>query len=170
MLLIFINYRRADAYAAALLDRGVSKHTGQNSIFRASRSIPPGADYEQAILNAVESCDVMLVIIGPSWSAEFARRENQSANDWTRQEIAEGLKRAKFIVPILLTGSSIPSEAELPSDISSIVLRQYLRFDYRNIDQDLAHVVTELRRILPRRSFLERILKRTPRVRGRYRQ
>jgi hypothetical protein len=65
---IFISYRRTDSegYAGRLYDR-LSEHFGNNNIFMDVDTIEPGVDFVKEIEDAVNSCDVLLALIGPQW-------------------------------------------------------------------------------------------------------
>jgi hypothetical protein len=141
---IFINYRsQGEAYAAALLDERLARRFGSDQVFRASRSISAGEDYELAILNAVERCRVMLVVIGPDWSRHFAE---DGDTDWVRQEISKAMTLETPIIPVLLSGTDRVRAANLPSDLAKLARVQYLRFDYRNLDQDTEKIAQEVAR------------------------
>jgi hypothetical protein len=147
---VFINYRRqGEAYAAALLDERLSTYFGSERIFRASRSIMAGADYELAILNAIERCGAMLVVIGADWPTALLRGPLGDRDDWVRREILEAFKRDIPVVPVLLTGATRFTEEEVPADLARIARCQYLRFDYRNLDEDSNRIARELRRVVP---------------------
>jgi TIR domain len=155
--LIFINYRRRDeAYAAALLDEKLSKYFGSNFIFRASRSISAGADYEISILHAIEHCQVMLVVIGPNWSSALLNGSADIRDDWVRREISEAFKREIPVIPILLTGTVRLCEDDVPPDIARLARSQYLRFDYRNFEEDSRRIAHELGRAVPRLAMKSR--------------
>lgn len=152
MTLVFINYRRHDeAYAAALLDEKLSATFGADRIFRASRSILPGEDFELSILRAVEQCRTMLVLIGPHWTTALNDRapEGIRSSDWVRREVVEAFKREVLVVPVLLANAARLSEADLPADMARLARLQYLRFDYRSFSQDSAHIAHQLRTIVP---------------------
>lgn len=148
MAKVFINYRRQDdAYAAAYLDDSLSRVFGRDEVFRAGRSIPAGEDYEQSIRMAVQNCSCMLVVVGPCWTESF--RVDGDMVDWVHLEITQALTRRIPIIPVLLSGVSRLPVTGLPSDLSIISKLQYLRFDYRNTEQDLAYIASELRRAVP---------------------
>jgi hypothetical protein len=147
---IFINYRKqGEAYAAALLDERLSKRFGTSSVFRASRSIAAGEDYELAILRAVEQCRAMLVVVGPHWSAAFSEKRCEPRDDWVRREIVEALKQDKHVMPVLLSGVQRLSEEGIPPDVARLTRFQYLRFDYRNLDEDANRIAAELAAAVP---------------------
>jgi hypothetical protein len=146
---VFINYLRNDAYAAALLDEQLSLHIGASKIFRASRSIIAGSDYEVSIIDAVEGCELMLVIIGETWQERLIARRLDLEGDWAFREIVTALKNDKVVIPILLTDAAKLTESSLPLDLDKIARHQYLRFDYRNVGEDSARIVSEIRRAVP---------------------
>ncbi|MBW4721748.1 toll/interleukin-1 receptor domain-containing protein [Saccharothrix obliqua] len=148
MTSIFINYRRRDdAYAAALLDYGLSQQFGPESVFRAGRSILAGEDYEVGLSTALDLCSAMVVIIGPDWQDSFDASADTS--DWVVIEISRALRRNIRVIPVLLSGTERLRADALPPELKTLARLQYLRFDYRNISQDLAHITAEIRRAVP---------------------
>ncbi|MEV7848688.1 toll/interleukin-1 receptor domain-containing protein [Streptomyces cyaneofuscatus] len=149
---IFINYRReGGAYAAALLDELLSAQFGEDRVFRASRSILVGSDFARSILNAVEGCGVMLVIVDAGWLDKFGSTENDSSPtcDWVVREIEEAFRLDRIVVPVLLSGVGRLHAPGLPETLTGLAGLQYLRFDYRNIRQDSEHMVEQLVRVCP---------------------
>lgn len=143
---IFINYRRhGGAYAAALIDELLSRHFGENRVFRAARSIAPGSDYSKEILTAVAECAAMLVIVDEDWmeSLESTAEDHSpsTAQSWVSGEIEEAIRNSKLIIPILLSGAKAPIETRLPKHLSQVARLQYLRFDYRNTRQDIEFII-----------------------------
>ncbi len=61
---VLLSYRRADTpYAAGRL----GDRLGERLQLFMDIDIAPGLHFGQALTDAVSSCDVMLVLIGPSW-------------------------------------------------------------------------------------------------------
>jgi len=151
---IFISYRTEDEESgAALVDNVLSTRFGTERVFRAPKSIPPGADFERCILGAVRRCEVFLVVIGPRWADvkdQAGRRRLDRADDWVRREIAVAFQCQVRVIPLLLHGASKPEVATLPREISVLAQCQYLRVHYRNIEYDMARVVEELMVLVPR--------------------
>ncbi|WP_420706479.1 toll/interleukin-1 receptor domain-containing protein [Streptomyces sp. MspMP-M5] len=147
---IFINYRReGGAYAAALLDELLSNHFGEDRIFRAARSIAPGSDYSESILEAVAGCGVMLVVVDDGWLGKFSSGSRGPAprQDWVLREIEEAFKNERRVIPVLLSGVKRLEEGCLPDSLARVARLQYLRFDYRNIRQDIGFMVEQLVRV-----------------------
>lgn len=166
MAKIFICYRSGDdAYAAALLDDRLSQVFGSGEIFRASRSILPGESYSDRILEALRECQVVLVVIGPTW-AEILRQAGEGTStagvDWVRTEIATALQGGVRVIPILLSRTPRLAECWLPSDIADLARKQYVKFEHRNVDMDFASLVATLSSSVSPRSTTDHPA-RTPR-------
>ncbi|MEK2475682.1 toll/interleukin-1 receptor domain-containing protein [Streptomyces noursei] len=151
---IFINYRReGGAYAAALLDELLSNHFGADQVFRAARSIEPGSDYSESILEAAADCEVMLVVVDDGWLGKFSPgfRGSTPQQDWVLREIDEAFKNERRVIPVLLSGVKRLEESCLPESLARVARLQYLRFDYRNIRQDIGFMVEQLVRVTSHR-------------------
>ncbi|MEV6419971.1 toll/interleukin-1 receptor domain-containing protein [Streptomyces sp. NPDC051662] len=149
---IFINYRReGGAYAAALLDELLSNRFGEIRVFRAARSIAPGSDFSNSILEAVAACEVFLVIVDEGWLGKFdsGTRDYSSGRDWVLREIKEAFKYERTVVPVLLSGAKRLDENSLPETLARVARLQYLRFDYRNIRQDVNFIAEQLIKLCP---------------------
>lgn len=148
MATIFLCYRsQDDAYAAALLDEKLSAVFGQDAVFRASRSIKPGDNYSDAIMATLESCETVVVIVGPTWLEHIEKSGNYApsrSDDWVRLEITTALARGKQVIPVLLSQTTRFHANDLPSDIADLAYKQYLRLDHRNIADDLERIVATL--------------------------
>lgn len=124
---IFLNYRREDTrgYAGRLYDR-LSNRFDEDQIFRDVDAIPPGIDFLEHIDGVVGQCDLMLVLIGESWvSVKDARgrRRLDDPNDFVGIEIAAALERNIPVIPVLIQGAKMPTEAELPEHLQGLARR-----------------------------------------------
>ena len=65
MIKIFISYRREDSvYICDRVYAFLAQQFGQEDIFRDISSILPGADFRKRLEEAVNNCEILLVIIG----------------------------------------------------------------------------------------------------------
>ncbi|HEX4721530.1 MAG TPA: TIR domain-containing protein [Pseudonocardiaceae bacterium] len=148
----FLNYRTDDGeFAATLIDRALSDRFGSGNVFRAPKSIPPGSDFERAILAAVRQSDVLLAVIGTRWltavdSAGLRRLDDPE--DWVRREIAEAIRCDIPVVPVLVDKTDRLTGAPLPSDIAQLAKAQNVRLDHRTADHDLAQLGDKLIRLV----------------------
>jgi len=123
---IFVSYRRQDAASEAgrIYERLV-RGFGSDGVFRDKDSTSAGADFVHVIQRTIAMCDVLLVVIGPRW---LQTRDGVSRlddpRDWVRIEILSALERNILVIPILVDGATMPSEADLPEKLRPLARRQ----------------------------------------------
>jgi formylglycine-generating enzyme required for sulfatase activity len=125
---IFISYRREDTapYAGRIYDRLVTEF-GFGQVFFDIDTIPAGDDFVEVLAEKVESCDVLLAVIGKSWLtiADAAGRPRiQNPDDFVAIEIGAALRRNVRVIPILVGGGRMPRTAELPEALAMLARRQ----------------------------------------------
>lgn len=124
---VFVSYRRGDSEGQArALSFELVKSIGRNSVFMDVDSIALGRDFRQILHERLESCDLMLALIGPGWldaKDALGNRRLESDTDLIRQEIAAALKRSIPVIPVLLQGAQMPSAERLPDDVKDLVYR-----------------------------------------------
>lgn len=146
---IFISYRRDDTGGYA---RGIADYLKQKldvPVFMDIDSVDPGADFVDAIEDAVGSCDVLVALIGNRWldaTDEHGQRRLESPNDFIRVEIAAALERNTRIIPVLLRGASMPRESELPEPLKALTRRQALKVSDERWAYDLERLVDAIER------------------------
>jgi hypothetical protein len=143
---ILINYRREDSRAhASLLYDWISDRYGADQVFMDVDTIEHGADYIVAIERAVQSADLMLVVIGSKWLVDAEGRSRlDDPEDYVRLEIEAALTNNIRILPILVNGARIPTQGGLPSALAGLNRRQAFFLSDRSSQADL----DELGRIL----------------------
>ncbi|MFD9891352.1 AAA family ATPase [Amycolatopsis sp. NPDC059027] len=158
---IFVNYRTDDGdFAATLIAGALTARFGAEHVFLASRTIRPGQDFAERILDWLSRCDVVLVVIGPRWltcTTRHGGRRIDDPGDWVRRELAEALRLGVRVIPVFLDHTKVLTETDLPADVAALARCQYLRLHHRNDVQDLAKLVGELTDLVPglvlRRAF-----------------
>jgi len=105
---IFISYRREDSagFVRALLGP-LRQRFGSDRIFKDTDNIPPGEDFVNAIRRELESCKVLLAVIGGEWMTvedpRTKKRRLDNPNDYLRIEVATALKNEHVVViPVLV--------------------------------------------------------------------
>ncbi len=120
---IFICYRRVDAGWAGRLERDLVERFGADAVFR-DRTIPAGVNWRAHIEEALNACKVMLVLIGPSWTAPAGpggAGRLWDADDMVRQEIERGLLRADVpVIPVTFDDVEMPVLQQLPPGLSGL--------------------------------------------------
>jgi pterin-4a-carbinolamine dehydratase len=124
MTTIFISYRRQDSGTAARrVAADFAARYGEANTFIDTDSIRIGADWARDIEAALETCKVVLAVVGPKWihtHDEFGRRRIDNESDWVRNEVLRGLKTDKTIVPLLVQGAQTLTEAALPDALKDL--------------------------------------------------
>jgi hypothetical protein len=151
---IFINYRREDGHGPAgrLYDR-LSRNFARHQIFMDVDAMKPGIDFAKQIDEQVSKCAVVLAVIGPSWlnsTDDKGQRRLERPRDHVRMELATALKREIPVIPLLVNGTPMPSEDDLPEDLKSLAHRHGLELRHSRFAADSEAVVQHLNDILRR--------------------
>ena len=154
MSAIFLSYRRDDSagFAGRLAD-ALEAEFGTGSVFRDVDDIRPGQDFIQAIESHLREVGVVLVMIGPSWlvTGAHGKRRLDDADDFVRQEIQAALDSGKPLIPLLVGGATMPTEAELPDAIAGLARRQAVVLSDSIWRGDVQRLVVSLHPLLPGR-------------------
>src|SRR4051794_29685038 len=127
---IFISYRRDDT--ADLCDRvyeRLARHWPQR-VFVDIDGIVDGDLFAKAIEDTLQNCVVVLVLIGRNWLSitnEQGARRIDDPGDYLRIEVATALGRGIKVVPVLAGNTALPKRDDLPTDMSGLLDRQYVR-------------------------------------------
>ncbi|MBN1566046.1 MAG: TIR domain-containing protein [Anaerolineae bacterium] len=128
MTRIFISYRRSDSQA--ITDR-VYEHLvrifGLNGVFMDTSNIPPGDHFPERLKKEIAECDVMLVIIGRTWTTvtgDDGTLRLESPEDFVRMEVERGLQKLDIlghsqmqVIPVLVNDADMPQKDLLPSTL-----------------------------------------------------
>jgi hypothetical protein len=143
---IFISYRREDTSGeASHLAADLTSELGRRHVFIDIDTIGPGVDYAQSIDGALTAADVVLVLIGDRWlsvtNAEGQRRLD-AEGDIHVLEIEKALARDDVrVVPVLVEGAAMPTEAQLPPRIASLARRNALELTGRRWRYDVGQIL-----------------------------
>jgi hypothetical protein len=167
---IFINYRREDSSGVAgrLCDR-LSRTFSQDEMFIDVDDMKPGIDFAEQIDAEISKCAVVLAVIGPGWldaKDEKGRRRLEQPRDHVRIELATALKRAIPVIPLLVNGTVLPSEDDLPEDLKALPKRHALELRHSRFAADSDAVIKALNDILRRPKRWLRRPKRWPQIGG----
>jgi len=145
---IFISYRRADSagYAGRIYDR-LAAHFGKNAIFMDVDTIEAGLDFVEVLENAVQSCDVLLALIGRQWlniKDEAGKRRLDNPQDFVRIEVAAALSRSIRVIPVLVDGAPMPSPNQLPHGLKSLARRNAVLVNHYSFHTDANRLIEQL--------------------------
>lgn len=156
---IFINYRGVDAdYVPPLLFERLSRQFGARRVFLDDKTIVPGEDYVQRLLEGVRSSKVLLAVIGPRWFARdgAGARLIDNPHDWIRRELVTAFECGVTVIPVLTEGATPPRPNELPDDIDQLGRQHGLPLRRTRSGEDIEAIVREVSAHVParRRGFL----------------
>ena len=145
---IFISYRRDDAaYPASWLFDLLVEQYGAARLFKDVNSIQLGDDFVEVITAAVQSCRVLLTVIGKRWLDavdEDGRRRLDDPGDFVRLEIEGALQRNVRIIPILVEGARMPRATELPESLKKLAYREALELGPARFAADMTRLLKAL--------------------------
>lgn len=144
---VFISYRRDDAagYARAVYD-ALARRFGAERIFIDVDDIHAGQPFSAVIEQALAESAVLLVMIGRRWQAERdgAPPRLHDPTDLVRREVAAGLSKGLHVIPVLLDGAAMPTEAELPPELRPLAGRNAVTLHNARFADDMARLVARL--------------------------
>ena len=124
---ILISYRREDSadVTGRIFDRLIQQF-GREAIFKDVDSIPLGVDFRTYLDEQVAKCEVFLAVIGRDWMkilGSTGKTRLDDPRDLVRIEIESALKRQIPVIPVLVSGATIPPAMRLPPSIQDLSYR-----------------------------------------------
>jgi hypothetical protein len=152
MLGIFLSYRREDSagWADRLADL-LKKRFGADELFMDIHTIEPGMDFVDALTTHLHSCAVLLAVIGPRWLTvqdPSGRLRLETPTHYVRLEIATALRRPIRVIPVLVGGAKMPTEADVPDELRMLVRRQAHEVSDTRWEYDEDRLVRTLEKVL----------------------
>jgi TIR domain len=149
---IFLSYRREDAgpYARLLQSELRERFPGAR-VFMDLDSIEAGLDFAEVIREAVESCAVVVALIGRQWATltdeEGSPRLNDP-DDFVRFEIEAALARGVRVIPVLVDGARPLRQQQLPGELGKLARLNALELSYSRYQYDADKLLDLIRRLL----------------------
>lgn len=147
---IFISYRRDDSdVAAGRLADDLAEIYGQDAVFRDVGAIDAGEDFTMALDRALDSCQVLIAVIGSRWALvtdEHGHRRLDEPGDWVSAEIQRALERHIRVIPILIS-TTMPRATDIPATLHPLLQRQAIDISDRHWKRDINALAEALDRI-----------------------
>lgn len=145
---VFVSYRRGDSEGQArALNSELVNRLGKDAVFMDVDSIALGRDFRHILRERLDSCDLMLALIGPGWldaKDGAGNRRLESATDLVRLEVAAALARNIPVIPVLLQGALIPPPERLPEDIRELAYRNGFELGHSTWESDVRELLRRL--------------------------
>ena len=145
---IFISYRREDsiAYAGRLFDQ-LADRFGEERIFMDIDTMKVGLDFVEQIEKAVQSCHVLIAVIGKTWvniQDEEGKRRLDNPEDFVRVEIQAALARNIPVIPLLVGGAGMPKASDLPKLIAKLARRHAMKMSDERFRADATRLIEQI--------------------------
>lgn len=152
---IFLSYRREDAAPyARLLQVQLTERIPDARVFMDLDSIDAGLDFAEVIREAVDSCAVLVALIGRQWATladEEGRRRLDNSDDYVRFEIQTALERGVRVIPVLVDGAKPLRQEQLPSGLQKLARLNALELSYGRYRYDADRLVDLIQQVLASR-------------------
>lgn len=145
---IFLSYRRDDTEGqAGRLYDALAARFGESAVFMDVSDIAPGRDFRWVIDEHVNTCGVLLALIGKHWLDAHGvdgKRRLDDAGDFVRLETVAALQRGIPVVPVLVHGARMPKADELPVELQPLAYRNGVELTHARWDSDVEVLVKAL--------------------------
>jgi hypothetical protein len=149
---IFLSYRREDAAPhARLLQIQLRERFPDSRVFMDLDSIETGLDFAEVIEQAVDSCAVLVALIGPQWATltdKEGDRRLDNPEDFVRFEVQAALERGVRVIPVLVNGAKPLRWQELPAGLQRLARLNALELSYGRYQYDADRLLDLIRRVL----------------------
>jgi chaperonin GroEL len=149
---IFLSYRRDDAAPyARLLQFQLRERFPDARVFMDLDSIEPGLDFAEVIHEAVDSCAVLVALIGRQWATltdEEGHRRLDNPDDYVRFEVEAALGRGVRVIPVLVDGARPLRQQQLPSELQRLARLNALELSYGRYEYDADRLLDLIQRVL----------------------
>jgi hypothetical protein len=147
---LFVSYRIDDSvYATGAISDRLAQFFGRENVFRDRDTLALGAMYPKSIRRALERCDTVLAVMGPSWLEirdGSGQRCLDNPQDWVRTELRMAFERDIPVVPVLLDATPLPDPGRLPADIAALALCTFWQVRHQSFESDVRGLIEGLTR------------------------
>jgi TIR domain-containing protein len=139
---VFISYRRGDSAGhAGRLTRCLEESLGQDAVFFDVDDIAPGTPFGPAIIGRIHAAEVVLAVISQYWltasDEKTGKRRLDDSGDWVRRELETALTQGKRVIPVLVGGVRMPTEADLPTSLNALAGLHAVLIEEANFERDV---------------------------------
>jgi pterin-4a-carbinolamine dehydratase len=154
---IFVSYRREDSGPVARrLADSLARAFGPNNVFIDTDSIRIGTKWKDEINKAIHESSVLVVVIGKLWlflQDTNGRRRIDNKNDWVRTEVLSGFEAGRTVLPILVSGATLPRLEALPASLQPLLDSQGYELNDTYWERDSAYLFERIEALgIPRTS------------------
>jgi hypothetical protein len=149
---IFLSYRREDAAPyARLLQFQLRERFPDAQVFIDLDSIEAGLPFAEVIRDAVDSCAVLVALIGRKWATaadEEGRRRLDDPGDYVRFEVQKALERRVRVIPVLVDDATPLRQQQLPPELQQLAGLNAFELSYSRYEFDAGRLLDLIQRVL----------------------
>jgi chaperonin GroEL len=149
---IFLSYRREDAAPyARLLKSELREHIPDVQVFMDLDSIEAGLDFAEVIRAAVDSCAILVALIGRQWATladDGGNRRLDNPDDLVRFEVQTALDRGVRVIPVLVDGAAPLRQQQLPDPLQKLARLNAFELSYGRYEYDATRLLDLIERAL----------------------
>jgi hypothetical protein len=118
---------------------------GEEAVFIDTGTIKPGDVFPAAIERALQSADIMVVLIGQRWLSGASHESRiDDPQDYVRHEVETALRRGIRTIPVLVDEASLPSHNDLPDGLKAMLTRQTFRIRTETFSANAGELVRSI--------------------------
>ena len=106
-----------------------------------------GEDFEATIRDALQETAVLIVMIGQRWLSHLDKGDHDEP-DYVQIEIEIALQLEIQVIPVLVSGATMPGRSQLPAGLRSLATTQAHVLDHDTWSHDLQPLMAALRQRL----------------------
>jgi predicted RNA-binding protein with RPS1 domain len=113
-------------------------------------SIEPGLDFADVIEDAVNSCAVLVALIGRQWvtlTDDDGGRRLDNPDDFVRFEVKTALDRGVRVIPVLIDGARPLRQQQLPADLHKLARLNAHKLSYDRYQDDADRLFDVIQRV-----------------------
>jgi pterin-4a-carbinolamine dehydratase len=153
---IFVSYRREDSGAITRhLADDLIRTFGPNAVFIDTDTIRLAQNWKKEIEQALHESSLVVVVVGARWlflQDPDGRRRIDNENDWVRGEILAAIKNEKTLLPILVSGATLPGAQALPDCLRPLLDSQAYELNDKYWARDTSYFIKRIEELGVRRA------------------
>lgn len=151
MARVFISYRRKDSKTdASRIHDQLTSSFGKKWVFMDTEGLYAGDSFKEKIKSLIQNSDVLLVIIGPTWFQELQHKWHSEKYDYVQFEIETAIKSNIEIIPVLVSGASVPDEARLPKSLQPLAGKHTIPVRQNpDFKKDIKSLINDILKFVP---------------------
>ena len=114
-------------------------------------SIEAGLPFAKVIRDAVDTCTVLVALIGRQWTTiadEEGSGRLDDPGDYVRLEVQTALARGVRVIPVLVDGARPPREQQLPAGLQELAGLNALELSYGRYEYDAGRLLDLIQGVL----------------------